>query len=715
MAPASAQIYYFQEVPVPADSGYVFVGGGPPHYDGADVVVRGGQQNVALDAGSFPFRRMKVRVNGGAWTTIYQGPARTGIIEWTPPSSSSAVEVELYRPDYIPQFPHHRYSFNLAVVPPAQRAFVSREYVAGGPALKHTILVWQGGSTPFDKLLLVVEGIDGANENDPGAYYALGARRGQQDLFPRAQAEGADIAILNLGDGGRDLRANAAVVREAVLFLRTRLSDPARNLDVAGVSMGGVLVRYALAQMEDDGVYHFVGRFVSIDAPQQGAVIHGTLQHDIKNRSAPSEWPPSLARMAGRQLLQYNAFDTTSPTEHVRFFEELRALNGGRGYPVLSENIGVSFGAPGAPDGNPGAGGRWARLNVSGVCNPIEWGWPDCNDHDYHVVGSVAQPGSYLPEDITQFWGTRAWGLVKYELQRFDPVHPTFIPYASALDIGSNGQSAFAPPLIRANTPFAHDIVPPEIVGPLLNRLGYELPPPTSVSISGPLAVPAATYGTWRAVVPNPGAGYTYRWQYRIFPPGCSGGGGPVPMGGTVGGEPGGGGSSDLITCGLWHTAVVTNSMFTYRVTQGWLEIKVTATSGSASVTSPVTRVCGGNCNGREMSGGADTAGAAVSEAVASAHEEAPAAFAVRPVYPNPFGPGTSDQATIRFALPDASDARVVVYDALGREVARPFDRTAEAGWHEAVFDGSGLPGGVYVVRVTAGEWSGAQRVTLLR
>src|SRR5690606_40712128 len=180
--------------------------------------------------------------------------------------------------------------------------------------------------------------------------------------------------------------ANASVVREAISFLRVHKTDPSRGLDVAGVSMGGVVARYALAKMEEDNQTHGVANFVSIDAPQQGAIVHGTLQHDIKNNTDPGEWPPSLARPAGRQLLQYNAFDTSSPTEHTQFFNELRALNGGTGYPQLTQNVGVSFGTPGL---NPNEDLRWLRLDVTVF--PCDYVPYFCTEHDYHVVGDLAQ------------------------------------------------------------------------------------------------------------------------------------------------------------------------------------------------------------------------------------------------------------------------------------------------------------------------------------
>lgn len=168
--------------------------------------------------------------------------------------------------------------FRLFVVPAATRAFTATEQTSDA-TLTHTMLVWSGhdGGGTLDRPLLVVEGIDGDNVNPAAAYYALGIRD-EAPLFLRGQAEGADIVVLDFGDGGRRIQDNAAVVRQALLDLPDFNQDPSRQLDVAGVSMGGVVARYALAKMEQDGEEHRTRVFASIDAPQQGAVLDRRLQ-----------------------------------------------------------------------------------------------------------------------------------------------------------------------------------------------------------------------------------------------------------------------------------------------------------------------------------------------------------------------------------------------------------------------------------------------------
>jgi PKD repeat protein len=65
---------------------------------------------------------------------------------------------------------------------------------------------------------------------------------------------------------------------------------------------------------------------------------------------------------------------------------------------------------------------------------------------------------------------------------------------------------------------------------------------------------------------------------------------------------------------------------------------------------------------------------------------------------PNPFNPRT----TIAFSLPAATDIRLTVYDARGRQVAVLADGSFAAGLHEIMFDGTDQPSGVYFYRLQA-------------
>ena len=76
--------------------------------------------------------------------------------------------------------------------------------------------------------------------------------------------------------------------------------------------------------------------------------------------------------------------------------------------------------------------------------------------------------------------------------------------------------------------------------------------------------------------------------------------------------------------------------------------------------------------------------------------EELPTEVTLSGNYPNPFNPET----TIRYALPQANNVRLAVYDLLGHEVAVLVDEPKPAGRHATRFDAGDLPSGAYVYRL---------------
>ena len=79
-------------------------------------------------------------------------------------------------------------------------------------------------------------------------------------------------------------------------------------------------------------------------------------------------------------------------------------------------------------------------------------------------------------------------------------------------------------------------------------------------------------------------------------------------------------------------------------------------------------------------------------------------------VYPNP----AAARATFTFALEGAAEATLVLYDALGREVARLVDGAAQ-GREQVTFDASALPAGLYVARLVAGDRVETVRLNVVR
>jgi len=94
-------------------------------------------------------------------------------------------------------------------------------------------------------------------------------------------------------------------------------------------------------------------------------------------------------------------------------------------------------------------------------------------------------------------------------------------------------------------------------------------------------------------------------------------------------------------------------------------------------------------------------------DAVAVDPPSVPGAGALLAARPNPF----RSQASIRFAVPEAGDARVTVHDVAGKRVATLVDGVRTAGSHEVTFDASTLPAGVYFFRLEAGTHTDVKRM----
>lgn len=85
-------------------------------------------------------------------------------------------------------------------------------------------------------------------------------------------------------------------------------------------------------------------------------------------------------------------------------------------------------------------------------------------------------------------------------------------------------------------------------------------------------------------------------------------------------------------------------------------------------------------------------------------NEVSPTKTILKQNYPNPFNPNT----TITFSLACQSWVNIKVYNIIGKEVSVLFDNSANAGDHTVIFNASGLPGGMYLYKLTASGINGS-------
>ncbi len=79
--------------------------------------------------------------------------------------------------------------------------------------------------------------------------------------------------------------------------------------------------------------------------------------------------------------------------------------------------------------------------------------------------------------------------------------------------------------------------------------------------------------------------------------------------------------------------------------------------------------------------------------------------------YPNPFNPTT----TIEYKVPEASNVKIIVYDALGKQVEVLVDGYQNAGTYTLNFNGSNLASGIYLCRMEAKGFVKVNKMLLLK
>ena len=90
---------------------------------------------------------------------------------------------------------------------------------------------------------------------------------------------------------------------------------------------------------------------------------------------------------------------------------------------------------------------------------------------------------------------------------------------------------------------------------------------------------------------------------------------------------------------------------------------------------------------------------------------DVPDAYSLEQNYPNPFNPVSS----ISFVLPVAGQVTLTVFNMLGQEVAVLVNEVQGPGYKTVSFDASNLPSGVYTYRITAGTFTDAKKMLLIR
>ena len=123
-------------------------------------------------------------------------------------------------------------------------------------------------------------------------------------------------------------------------------------------------------------------------------------------------------------------------------------------------------------------------------------------------------------------------------------------------------------------------------------------------------------------------------------------------------------------------------------------------------VSKDTVYICGsGGTILRSYNGGGSFVG------IQNVNNEIPSEFSLSQNYPNPFNPVTK----ISFAVPQASNVKITVYDALGKVVRTLIDEYTAAGSYTLDLEANDLSGGIYFCRMEAGSFNYTRRMVLVK
>ncbi|MDI3285887.1 hypothetical protein [Polyangium sp. 15x6] len=192
-----------------------------------------------------------------------------------------------------------------------------------------------------------------------------GLEGGQFPFASELRKRGHDLVILGYDDCTASILHNASTAQRCIMrALAERLGSA--PLTVGGFSMGGLITRYSLAKMENDGMDHQTALYVSYDSPHHGAWMPIGLQalaHALRGLvPALSEQvnSPASRQLLWRHIAELGDTPREDP-ERTKFLEELSTVGN---WPMRPRKLAL---ANGAGKGNSGVpAGKEALHGVAG-------------------------------------------------------------------------------------------------------------------------------------------------------------------------------------------------------------------------------------------------------------------------------------------------------------------------------------------------------------
>ena len=273
--------------------------------------------------------------------------------EATPTAKRSAMVAWFPSPRSYASTARRRRSAEIAMGRAERRSYFDHSYTV-------TLYLRAGADpnspTPIQNPIIILDGFD-LSDYDPetGEYVdrlktyntvSLYNNLNQDtNLSDNLRASGYDLVFVDYKDSQDFIERNALGVVDVIEDIQA-LMPPDRDINaLIGLSMGGLVGRYALLKMEETGI-HRVRRFISFDSPQQGANVPVSFQYFVRDFAFTGGAAGSFRRVfdspAFRELVYYNIYTTTHDPLQANLYNWF-----GDRYPILTFNSAIANGGSG--------------------------------------------------------------------------------------------------------------------------------------------------------------------------------------------------------------------------------------------------------------------------------------------------------------------------------------------------------------------------------
>ncbi len=228
-----------------------------------------------------------------------------------------------------------------------------------------------GNDGVFDKPAIILEGFDPFNET---SYQSVYSHWNKSPVIASLYTLGYDIITVDFLDNNCDILINASYIEHIIKVINTKKEGHHKGI-LAGESMGGIIGRVVLTELERDNYDHQIKTFIALDSPFKGANLPVGLQymlsdikklnHSIVNKAFEEntgyklqEITKTLNSKAAQQLIRYHIADTSQ-----YYFTEFQAYLAEMGYPTKTRNIALVNGSNAAKKYNFESGDLYFKLS----------------------------------------------------------------------------------------------------------------------------------------------------------------------------------------------------------------------------------------------------------------------------------------------------------------------------------------------------------------